>query len=107
MFQRLNRYGLSLYTVVLLVLWLILAVYFITHPDPISIIALIVSTIVAAAAIVISLALRRAQLAPLEHDKAGVDDASPGAANGHYAAGANGAQQHETDENPAEGGHNS
>ncbi len=61
MFYRRDRTGSPAVTVALLVLWLLLAVYFITHPDLISIIALVITGIIAGFAMFVTVALRRAE----------------------------------------------
>lgn len=61
MFYRREGSGSSAVTVALLALWLILAVYLITHPDPISIIVLVLGTVIAGFALFVTIYLRRAQ----------------------------------------------
>lgn len=61
MFYRRDRPASLAVTVILLVLWLLLAVYLITHPDLISIIVLVVTALVAGFAIFVTLVVRRAE----------------------------------------------
>lgn len=65
MFYRREGSGSSAVTAALLALWLILAVYLITHPDPISIIVLVLGTVIAGFAlfvtIFVTIYVRRAQ----------------------------------------------
>lgn len=61
MFYRRDRPASLAVTVILLVLWLLLAVYLITHPDLISIIVLVVTALVAGFAIFVSFMMRRAE----------------------------------------------
>lgn len=61
MFYRREGSGSSAVTMALLALWLILAVYLITHPDPISIIVLVLGTVIAGFALFVTIFLRRAQ----------------------------------------------
>ena len=60
MFYRRDRPASLAVTVILLVLWLLLAVYLITHPDLISIIVLVVTALVAGFAVFVTLVVRRA-----------------------------------------------
>jgi hypothetical protein len=60
-FYRRDRPASLAVTVILLVLWLLLAVYLITHPDLISIIVLVVTALVAGFAIFVTLVVRRAE----------------------------------------------
>jgi hypothetical protein len=69
------RAVLSPFTIVLLILWLGLAGYFITHPDPISIIALVVGIIISASAILASYVIRNA---PPEMLETGASDGQNG-----------------------------
>lgn len=61
MFYRREGSGSSAVTAALLALWLILAVYLITHPDPISIIVLVLGTVIAGFALFVTIFIRRAQ----------------------------------------------
>ena len=61
MFYRRDRPASLAVTVILLVLWLLLAVYLITHPDLISIIVLVVTALVAGFAVFVSFVVRRAE----------------------------------------------
>lgn len=60
MYRRDRRSSLAV-TVALLILWLLLAAYFITHPDLISIIVLVVTAVIAGFAVFVTLILRRAE----------------------------------------------
>jgi hypothetical protein len=60
-FYRREGSGSSAVTAALLALWLILAVYLITHPDPISIIVLVLGTVIAGFALFVTIFVRRAQ----------------------------------------------
>lgn len=59
MFYRRERSGSIAVTVALLALWLILAVYLIAHPDPISIIVLVVGLLIAVFAFFVMFFVRR------------------------------------------------
>ncbi|HEY7340532.1 MAG TPA: hypothetical protein VH591_06610 [Ktedonobacterales bacterium] len=61
MFYRRDRPASLAVTVILLVLWLLLAVYLITHPDLISIIVLVVTALVAGFAVFVTFVVRRAE----------------------------------------------
>ena len=61
MFYRRDRPASLAVTVILLVLWLLLAVYLITHPDLISIIVLVVTALAAGFAVFVSFVVRRAE----------------------------------------------
>jgi hypothetical protein len=60
-FYRRDRPASLAVTVVLLLLWLLLAVYLITHPDWISIIVLVVTALVAGFAAFVTFVVRRAE----------------------------------------------
>ena len=60
-FYRRDRPASLAVTVILLVLWLLLAVYLITHPDLISIIVLVVTALAAGFAVFVSFVVRRAE----------------------------------------------
>lgn len=110
MFARRRWHGLSPYVLLLLAFWLLLAIYFLTHPDPISIIALVASGGAAGLGIWLSRALSRAEqqlssrAIPTAHasgDEA--DETHRGASNGRYRPGMNGtshAQRHDSPETP-------
>jgi hypothetical protein len=121
MLYRRGRPGLSPFTVLLTILWLLLVVYIITHPDPIGVIILVVMGVfVAGPALFLAVALWRAR--QRQPDGAALDgvpdeqseyDALNGnvydeqnGRNGHHAAGANGAQERTPGEIPDEGGSN-
>lgn len=61
MFYRRDRPASLAVTVILLLLWLLLAVYLITHPDLISIIVLVVTALVAGFAVFVTFVVRRAE----------------------------------------------
>ena len=61
MFYRRDRPASLAVTLILLALWLLLAVYLITHPDLISIIVLVVTALVAGFAIFVTFIVRRAE----------------------------------------------
>lgn len=121
MLYRRGRPGLSPFTVLLTILWLLLVVYIITHPDPIGVIILVVMGVfVAGPALFLAVALWRArQRQPDGAALDGVPDEQSGydalngnvydeqnGRNGHHAAGANGAQERTPGEIPDEGGSN-
>ena len=101
------------YTALLALLWLVLVVYIITHPDPIGVIILIVMGVfIVAPTLFLWALIRRGQR---QNDSG--DNGSLAGQNGRYAAGVNGAhanQQDESDEvsgqmpeqTPEEGGEN-
>jgi len=60
-FYRRDRPASLAVTVILLVLWLLLAAYLITHPDLISIIVLVVTALVAGFAVFVTFIVRRAE----------------------------------------------
>jgi Ca2+/Na+ antiporter len=60
-FYRRDRPASLAVTLILLALWLLLAVYLITHPDLISIIVLVVTALVAGFAVFVSFVVRRAE----------------------------------------------
>ena len=60
-FYRRDRPASPAVTLILLALWLLLAVYLITHPDLISIIVLVVTALVAGFAIFVTFVVRRAE----------------------------------------------
>ncbi|MGE5334563.1 MAG: hypothetical protein ACM3N4_07680 [Nitrososphaerota archaeon] len=115
MFYRRNQPGLPAMTVLLAILWLLLAGYIVTHPDPIGIIVLVVMAIfIAGPAVFVLLGIWRTrrgmangtlERAPSGHNEPGVYDGRD-AQNGHQALDANGAQKHVTGEIPEEGGNN-
>jgi hypothetical protein len=80
-FYRRDRPGSLAVTVALLVLWLLLAAYLITHPDLISIIVLVVTAIIAGFTLFVTFALRRAERE--QHDDLN-DAPSRDMANGHH-----------------------
>ena len=61
MFYRRDRPASLAVTVILLLLWLLLAVYLITHPDWISIIVLVVTALFAGFAVFVTFVVRRAE----------------------------------------------
>ena len=61
MFYRRDRPASLAVTVILLILWLLLAVYLITHPDWIGIIVLVVTALVAGFAAFVTFVVRRAE----------------------------------------------
>ncbi len=61
MFYRRDRPASLAVTVILLMLWLLLAVYLITHPDLVSIIVLVVTALFAGFAVFVSFVVRRAE----------------------------------------------
>jgi hypothetical protein len=84
---RPSRPGLPAYTVFLTVLWLLLAIYIITHPDPFGIIILVVMGIfIAGPALFLLIGLRRAPrpLHDLALDDTSVNAHSVDAMNGHH-----------------------
>ena len=77
MLYRRGRPGLSPFTVLLTILWLLLAVYIITHPDPIGVIILVVMGVfVAGPALFLAVALWRAR--QRQPDGAALDGAPNG-----------------------------
>jgi hypothetical protein len=107
---RPSRPGVPAYTIFLTVLWLLLAIYIITHPDPFGIIILVVMGIfIAGPALFLLIALRRAPRSL--HDSA-ADDApasaqSVDAMNGHHrphGSSANGAHHATGEDTPDETG---
>lgn len=108
MFARRRWHGLSPYILLLLAFWLLLAIYFLTHPDPISIIALVVTGVAAGLGIWLSRALSRVEqqlssraipTARAAGDEA--DETHRGASNGRYRPGMNGTlhtQRHDSPE---------
>ncbi len=103
--DRPRRLRFTPFTILLILLWLLLAGYIITHPDPIGIIILVVMAVfIAGPTLFVIVGMRRA-----EQPNGNVDDPSVGSANGRYLAGSDGTQQHERaamDEIPDEGGEN-
>jgi Ca2+/Na+ antiporter len=94
-FYRRDRPASLAVTVILLVLWLLLAVYLITHPDLISIIVLVVTALVAGFAIFVTLVVRRAESEQpddltympsraRDRDRDGDRDRDRDTANGHH-----------------------
>jgi hypothetical protein len=102
-FYRPNRPGMPAVTVLLALLWLLLAGYVITHPDPVGMIVLVVMAIFIAgpaAFVLIGMWRMRRRLAD------GALGGAPNGRNGHDVPGANGAQQRKLGEIPEEGGNN-
>jgi hypothetical protein len=60
-FYRRDRPASRAVTAVLLILWLVLAIYFVTHPDLISIIVLVVTALIAGFAVFVTFVVRRAE----------------------------------------------
>jgi Ca2+/Na+ antiporter len=88
-FYRREGSGSIAVTVALLVLWLFLAVYLIAHPDPISIIVLVVGMLMAVFAFFVMFFVRRAQREQYHnHSTAMTDPTSMSAttdrSNGHH-----------------------
>ena len=81
MFYRRDRPASSVVTVALLILWLLLAVYFLTHPDLISIIALVVTAIFVAFALFVTVAVQRAERERLD---VLADEPARNMVNGHH-----------------------
>jgi hypothetical protein len=84
---RPSRRGVPAYTIFLTVLWLLLALYIITHPDPFGIIILVVMGIfIAGPALLLAIGLRRAprSLHGLASDDAPASVHSVDAMNGHH-----------------------
>lgn len=105
---RSKRPGLPAFTLVLAVLWLLLAAYIITHPDPFGIIILVVMGVfIAIPALIVALGTRRARQSQADdNDTRDTQDTRDSAANRRYVAGANGAHQHDVRNIPEDGGSN-
>lgn len=91
---RPSRPGVPAYTIFLTVLWLLLALYIITHPDPFGIIILVVMGIfIAGPALFLVIGLRRAprSLHDPASDDAPANAQSVDAMNGHHRQNGHGA----------------
>lgn len=107
--SRPRRAGLPAFTVVLAILWLLLAIYIFTHPDPFGIIILVVMAVfIALPVLIVTLGTRRARQHQVadEHDTQDTLDSQESTSNGRYAAGANGAQPRDATNIPEDGGSN-